>query len=70
MTRRESLENKLKMLQSEQERIASEMKDIKIHTRGKATTEYDELKVRLFEVDMKVIDVKEELEKEAQNDDR
>lgn len=70
MTRRESLENKLKMLQSEQERIASEMKDIKIHTRGKATTEYEELKKELFEIDMKIIEIKENLEKEVQNDDR
>lgn len=63
---REELQYKLKILQNEQARIASKMRDLRANNDGRANAEYDKLKEKLFEVDMKVIDVKEELEKEGE----
>lgn len=64
------LENELKLLKKKQTKISFRMRDLMRMNQNRTTVEYDELKKELFEVDMKVIDVKEELEKEVQNDDR
>lgn len=64
------LENELKLLKKKQTKISFRMRDLMRMNQNRTTVEYDELKKELFEIDMKVIDVKEELKKEVQNDDR
>ncbi len=64
------LENELKLLKKKQSKISFRMRDLMRMNQNRTTVEYEELKKELFEIDMKVIDVKEELKKEAQNDDR
>lgn len=59
------LENELKLLKKKQTKISFRMRDLMRMNQNRTTVEYDELKKELFEIDMKVIDVKEELEKEV-----
>lgn len=64
------LENELKLLKKKQTKISFRMRDLMRMNQNRTTVEYEELKKELFEIDMKIIEVKENLEKEVQNDDR
>lgn len=64
------LENELKLLKKKQTKISFRMRDLMRMNQNRTTVEYEELKRELFEIDMKIIEVKENLEKEVQNDDR
>ena len=63
------LENELKLLKKKQTKISFRMRDLKRMNQNRTTVEYDELKKELFEIDMKIIEVKENLEKEGKEND-
>lgn len=63
------LENKLKLLQKKQTKISFRMRDLMRMNQNRTTVEYDELKKELFEIDMKIIEVKEILEKEGKENE-
>lgn len=67
---REELERELAELEKERVALAETMKKMMIRNRQKATTEYDEMREKLLNLDMQVIEIKEELKEVAQNDDR
>ena len=62
------LENELKLLKKKQTKISFRMRDLMRMNQNRTTVEYDELKKELFEIDMKIIEVKEILEKEGKVD--
>lgn len=62
------LENELKLLKKKQSKISFRMRDLMRMNQNRTTVEYDELKKELFEIDMKIIEVKENLEKEGKVD--
>ena len=64
----ENKKEKLKLLEKERESITKKMRAMMIHNRQKATTEYDELKEKLYKLDMQVIEIKEILEEEGETD--
>lgn len=59
------LENELKLLKKKQTKISFRMRDLMRMNQNRITVEYEELKKELFEIDMKIIEVKEILEKEG-----
>lgn len=61
---REELERKLEVLEKERVALAETMKKMMIRNRQKATTEYDEMRERLLNLDMQVIEIKDKLKKE------
>lgn len=63
------LENKLNLLQKKQSKISFRMRDLMRMNQNRTTVEYDELKKELFEIDMKIIEVKEILEKEGKENE-
>ena len=63
------LENKLKLLKKKQTKISFRMRDLMRMNQNRTTVEYDELKKELFEIDMKIIEVKEILEKEGKENE-
>lgn len=63
------LENKLKLLQKKQTKISFRMRDLMRMNQNRTTVEYEELKKELFEIDMKIIEVKENLEKEGKENE-
>lgn len=63
------LENKLNLLQKKQSKISFRMRDLMRMNQNRTTVEYDELKKELFEIDMKIIEVKENLEKEGKENE-
>ena len=63
------LENELKLLKKKQTKISFRMRDLMRMNQNRTTVEYDELKKELFEIDMKIIEVKENLEKEGKEND-
>lgn len=63
------LENKLKLLQKKQSKISFRMRDLMRMNQNRTTVEYEELKKELFEIDMKIIEVKEILEKEGKENE-
>ena len=63
------LENELKILQKKQTKISFRMRDLMRMNQNRTTVEYDELKKELFEIDMKIIEVKEILEKEGKENE-
>lgn len=67
---REILECKLEVLNKQRIELAEKMKTMMISNRQKATTEYDELREKLLDLDMQVIEIKDILEKEGEDDDR
>ena len=63
------LENKLNILQKKQSKISFRMRDLMKMNQNRTTVEYEELKKELFEIDMKIIEVKEILEKEGKENE-
>lgn len=63
------LENELKILKKKQTKISFRMRDLMRMNQNRTTVEYDELKKELFEIDMKIIEVKENLEKEGKENE-
>lgn len=63
------LENELKLLKKKQTKISFRMRDLMRMNQNRTTVEYDELKKELFEIDMKIIEVKEILEKEGKENE-
>ena len=63
------LENELKILQNKQTKISFRMRDLMKMNQSRTTVEYEELKKELFEIDMKIIEVKENLEKEGKENE-
>ena len=63
------LENKLKLLQKKQSKISFRMRDLMRMNQNRTTVEYEELKKELFEIDMKIIEVKDNLEKEGKENE-
>lgn len=63
------LENKLKLLKKKQTKISFRMRDLMRMNQNRTTVEYEELKKELFEIDMKIIEVKENLEKEEKENE-
>lgn len=63
------LENELKLLKKKQTKISFRMRDLMRMNQNRTTVEYDELKKELFEIDMKIIEVKENLEKEGKENE-
>lgn len=63
------LENKLNLLQKKQSKISFRMRDLMRMNQNRTTVEYEELKKELFEIDMKIIEVKEILEKEGKENE-
>lgn len=63
------LENELKILKKKQTKISFRMRDLMRMNQNRTTVEYDELKKELFEIDMKIIEVKEILEKEGKENE-
>ena len=63
------LENELKLLKKKQTKISFRMRDLMRMNQNRTTVEYDELKKELFEIDMKIIEVKENLEKEGKGNE-
>lgn len=63
------LENELKLLKKKQSKISFRMRDLMRMNQNRTTVEYDELKKELFEIDMKIIEVKENLEKEGKENE-
>ena len=63
------LENKLKLLKKKQSKISFRMRDLMRMNQNRTTVEYEELKKELFEIDMKIIEVKEILEKEGKENE-
>ena len=61
---REELKRKLEVLEKERVALAETMKKMMIRNRQKATTEYDEMRERLLNLDMQVIEIKDKLKKE------
>lgn len=61
---REELERKLEVLEKERVALAETMKKMMIRNRQKATTEYDEMREKLLNLDMQVIEIKDKLKKE------
>lgn len=61
---REELERKLEVLEKERVALAITMKKMMIRNRQKATTEYDEMREKLLNLDMQVIEIKDKLKKE------
>ena len=62
---REELERKLEVLEKERVALAETMKKMMIRNRQKATTEYDEMREKLLNLDMQVIELKDKLKKEG-----
>lgn len=63
------LENELKLLKKKQTKISFRMRDLMRMNQNRTTVEYEELKKELFEIDMKIIEVKENLEKEGKENE-
>lgn len=63
------LEKKLNLLQKKQSKISFRMRDLMRMNQNRTTVEYDELKKELFEIDMKIIEVKDNLEKEGKENE-
>lgn len=63
------LENELKLLKKKQTKISFRMRDLMRMNQNRITVEYEELKKELFELDMKIIEVKEILEKEGKENE-
>ena len=63
------LEKELNLLQKKQSKIAFRMRDLMKMNQNRTTVEYEELKKELFEIDMKIIEVKEILEKEGKENE-
>ena len=63
------LENELKLLKKKQTKISFRLRDLMRINQNRTTVEYDELKKELFEIDMKIIEVKENLEKEGKENE-
>lgn len=63
------LENKLNLLQKKQSKISFRMRDLMRMNQNRTTVEYEELKKELFEIDMKIIEVKDILEKEGKENE-
>lgn len=63
------LENELKLLKKKQTKISFRMRDLMRMNQNRITVEYDELKKELFEIDMKIIEVKEILKKEGKENE-
>lgn len=63
------LENELKLLKKKQTKISFRMRDLMRMNQNRTTVEYDELKKELFEIDMKIIEVKDNLEKEGKENE-
>ena len=63
------LENKLKLLKKKQTKISFRMRDLMRMNQNRTTVEYEELKKELFEIDMKIIEVKDNLEKEGKENE-
>ena len=63
------LENELKILKKKQSKISFIMRDLMRMNQNRTTVEYDELKKELFEIDMKIIEVKDNLEKEGKENE-
>lgn len=63
------LENELKLLKKKQSKISFRMRDLMRMNQNRTTVEYEELKKELFEIDMKIIEVKEILEKEGKENE-
>lgn len=63
------LENELKPLKKKQSKISFRMRDLMRMNQNRTTVEYEELKKELFEIDMKIIEVKDILEKEGKENE-
>ena len=63
------LENELKLLKKKQTKISFRMRDLMRMNQNRTTVEYEELKKELFEIDMKIIEVKDNLEKEGKENE-
>lgn len=63
------LENELKTLKKKQTKISFRMRDLMRMNQNRTTVEYEELKKELFEIDMKIIEVKDNLEKEGKENE-
>lgn len=63
------LENKLNLLKKKQSKISFRMRDLMRMNQNRTTVEYEELKKELFEIDMKIIEVKDNLEKEGKENE-
>lgn len=63
------LENELKLLKKKQSKISFRMRDLMRMNQNRTTVEYEELKKELFEIDMKIIEVKDILEKEGKENE-
>ena len=63
------LENELKTLKKKQAKISFRMRDLMRMNQNRTTVEYGELKKELFEIDMKIIEVKENLDKEGKENE-
>lgn len=63
------LENELKLLKKKQTKISFRMRNLMRMNQNRTTVEYEELKKELFEIDMKIIEVKEILEKEGKENE-
>ena len=63
------LEKELNLLKKKQSKISFRMRDLIKMNQNRTTVEYDELKKELFEIDMKIIEVKDILEKEGKENE-
>ena len=63
------LENELKLLKKKQSKISFRMRDLMRMNQNRTTVEYEELKKELFEIDMKIIDVNDNIEKEGKENE-
>lgn len=63
------LENELKLLKKKQTKISFRMRDLMRMNQNRTTVEYEELKKELLEIDMKIIEVKDNLEKEGKENE-
>lgn len=59
---------KLKLLEKEQSKLTQKMREEKLKYQNRVTTDYEEMKKRLFDVDMQIIELKEVLRKEGKTD--
>lgn len=63
------LEKELNLLKKKQSKISFRMRDLMRMNQNRTTVEYEELKKELLEIDMKIIEVKDILEKEGKENE-
>lgn len=65
----ENKKEKLRLLQKEQSKLTQKMREEKLKYQNRVTTDYEEMKKRLFDVDMQIIELKESLRKEEKENE-